>query len=87
MKNVMTSVDIAALLPELDVLIGARLEKAYQSSPAEIRLKLATRNGKYDLVIEAGKRLHLTSNPALAPAVPPSFPMLLRKELKGGIIA
>jgi len=83
----MTSVDVAALLPELDVLIGARLEKAYQSSPAEIRLKLATRNGKYDLVIEAGKRLHLTSNPALAPPVPPSFPMLLRKELKGGTIA
>ena len=49
----MTSVDVAALLPELDVLIGARLEKAYQLSPAEIRLKLATRNGKYDLVIEA----------------------------------
>ena len=87
LKNVMTSVDVAALLPELDVLIGARLEKAYQLSPAEIRLKLATRNGKYDLVIEAGKRLHLTSNPALAPAVPPSFPMLLRKELKGGRIA
>jgi predicted ribosome quality control (RQC) complex YloA/Tae2 family protein len=87
LKNVMTSVDVAALLPELDVLIGARLEKAYQSSPVEIRLKLATKNGKYDLVIEAGKRLHLTSNPALAPAVPPSFPMLLRKELKGGRIA
>ena len=30
LKNVMTSVDVAALLPELDVLIGARLEKAYQ---------------------------------------------------------
>src|ERR1035437_7479642 len=87
LKNVMTSVDVAALLPELDVLIGARLEKAYQSSPAEIRLKLATKNGKYDLVIEAGKRLHLTINPALAPAVPQSFPMLLRKELKGGRIA
>ena len=87
LKNVMTSVDVAALLPELDMLIGARLEKAYQLSPAEIRLKLATRNGKYDLIIEAGKRLHLTSNPALAPAVPPSFPMLLRKELKGGRIA
>ena len=87
LKNVMTSVDVAALLPELDMLIGARLEKAYQLSPAEIRLKLATRNGKYDLIIEAGKRLHLTSNPASAPAVPPSFPMLLRKELKGGRIA
>ena len=83
----MTSVDVAALLPELDVLVGAKLEKAYQLSPAEIRLKLATMNGKYDLIIESGRRLHVTSNPALAPAVPPSFPMLLRKELKGGRIA
>jgi len=83
----MTSVDVAALLPELDVLVGAKLEKAYQLSPVEIRLKLAARNGKYDLIIESGKRLHLTKNPGLAPAVPPSFPMLLRKELKGGRIA
>ncbi|HYA32699.1 MAG TPA: ribosome rescue protein RqcH [Candidatus Bathyarchaeia archaeon] len=86
MKQVMTSVDVAALLPEMDVLVGARLEKAYQLSPTEIRLRLATREGKYDLVVEAGKRLHLANNPALAPPVPPSFPMLLRKELKGGRI-
>ncbi len=83
----MTSVDLAALLPELDVLIGAKLEKAYQLTPVELRLKLATKNGKYDLVIEAGKRLYLTSTPTAAPALPPSFPMLLRKELKGGRIS
>ncbi len=83
----MTSVDVAALLPELDVLIGAKLEKAYQLTPVELRLKLATKNGKHDLVIEAGKRLHLTSTPTAAPALPPSFPMLLRKELKGGRIS
>jgi predicted ribosome quality control (RQC) complex YloA/Tae2 family protein len=87
LKTVMTSVDVAALLPELDVLIGAKLEKAYQVTPAELRLKLATQNGKHDLVIEAGKRLHLTSTPTAAPAIPPSFPMLLRKELKGGRIS
>jgi predicted ribosome quality control (RQC) complex YloA/Tae2 family protein len=83
----MTSVDVAALLPELDVLIGAKLEKAYQVTPVELRIKLTTQNGKHDLVIEAGKRLHLTSTPTAAPAVPPSFPMLLRKELKGGRIS
>ena len=87
LKTVMTSVDVAALLPELDVLIGAKLEKAYQVTPVELRLKLATQNGKHDLVIEAGKRLHLTSTPTAAPAIPPSFPMLLRKELKGGRIS
>jgi predicted ribosome quality control (RQC) complex YloA/Tae2 family protein len=82
----MTSVDVAALLPEFDSLIGAKLEKAYQLTPVELRLKLVTKTGKRDLIIEAGKRLHLTNAPAAAPALPPSFPMLLRKELKGGRI-
>jgi len=83
----MTSIDVAALLPEFDSLIGAKLEKAYQITPLELRLKLVTKTGKRDLVIEAGKRLHLTNAPAVAPALPPSFPMLLRKELKGGRIS
>ncbi len=83
----MTSVDVAALLPEFDNLIGAKLEKAYQLTPVELRLKLVTNTGKRDLIIEAGKRLHLTNAPAAAPALPPSFPMLLRKELKGGRIS
>ncbi|MDD1721618.1 MAG: NFACT family protein [Euryarchaeota archaeon] len=83
MKTVMTSVDIAALLPELSVLEDARLEKAYQYSPIAIRLKLASKRGKQDLMIEAGRRLHLISTPVQPPAVPPGFPMLLRKELKG----
>ncbi|MGZ4885408.1 MAG: Rqc2 family fibronectin-binding protein, partial [Halobacteriota archaeon] len=87
MKTVMTSVDVAALLPEFDSLIGAKLEKAYQLTAVELRLKLATNTGKRDLIIEAGKRIHLTNAPAAAPALPPSFPMLLRKELKGGRIS
>ncbi|MGZ4893699.1 MAG: ribosome rescue protein RqcH [Halobacteriota archaeon] len=87
MKTVMTSVDVAALLPEFDSLIGAKLEKAYQLTAVELRLKLTTNTGKRDLIIEAGKRIHLTNAPAAAPALPPSFPMLLRKELKGGRIS
>ncbi|MGZ4920998.1 MAG: ribosome rescue protein RqcH [Halobacteriota archaeon] len=83
MKTVMTSVDVAALLPELSVLEDARLEKAYQYSPIAIRLKLASKRGKWDLLIEAGRRFHLIRTPLKPPAIPPSFPMLLRKELKG----
>lgn len=83
MKTVMTSVDIAAVLPELSVLEDAKLEKAYQYSPVAVRLKLASKRGKQDLLIEAGRRFHLISAPVQPPAVPPGFPMLLRKELKG----
>jgi predicted ribosome quality control (RQC) complex YloA/Tae2 family protein len=83
----MTSVDVAALVPELQALVGAKFEKAYQLTPVELRLKFATAQGKRDLLIEAGKRLHLTSTPFTAPVTPPSFPMLLRKELRGGKIS
>ncbi|HYB58706.1 MAG TPA: ribosome rescue protein RqcH [Candidatus Acidoferrales bacterium] len=87
LKTVMTSVDVAALVPELQVLVGAKFEKAYQLTPVELRLRFVTAQGKRDLLIEAGKRLHLTSTPFAAPVTPPSFPMLLRKELRGGKIS
>jgi predicted ribosome quality control (RQC) complex YloA/Tae2 family protein len=86
MKEEMTSVDIAAVIKELKSLEGAKLEKAYQHSMNEIRLKLSTKDGKRDLLLQAGRRIHLTEKPSKAPAIPPSFPMLLRKELKGARI-
>jgi predicted ribosome quality control (RQC) complex YloA/Tae2 family protein len=87
LKTVMTSVDVAALLPELQVLVGSKFEKAYQLTPTELRLKFVSAEAKRGLLIEAGKRLHLTSTLFTAPAQPPSFPMLLRKELRGGKIS
>jgi predicted ribosome quality control (RQC) complex YloA/Tae2 family protein len=86
MKEEMTSVDIAAVIKELNSLEGAKLEKAYQHSKNEIRLKLSTKDGKKDLLLQAGRRIHLTQNPSKAPTLPPSFPMLLRKHLKGARI-
>ena len=86
MKDEMTSVDIAAVINELNSLEGARLEKAYQHSADEVRLRLRGQDGKKDLLLQAGRRIHLTQNPSQAPTTPPSFPMLLRKELKGARI-
>jgi predicted ribosome quality control (RQC) complex YloA/Tae2 family protein len=39
--------------------------------------------GRLDLVIQAGKRIHLSQYPLTNPQNPPSFPMLLRKIVKG----
>lgn len=86
MKEEMTSVDIAAVIKELNSLTGAKLEKAYQHSKNEIRLKLNAKDGKKDLLLQAGRRIHLTHNPSKTPPIPPSFPMLLRKQLKGARI-
>lgn len=88
MKQEMSSVDVAALVSELHPrLLDAKITKIYQHSPDEIRIGLHIfKEGRTNLVIEAGKRFHLTKNPQTAPKFPQSFPMLLRKHLTGGRI-
>ncbi len=87
MKEEMSSVDVYAAVRELQFLLDSKLEKAYQHTADEIRLKLQEfKTGKYDLIIEAGKRLHLTEHPRESPKLPPSFPMILRKYMMGGRI-
>ncbi len=87
MKEEMSSVDVYAAVRELQFLLDSKLEKAYQHTADEIRLKLQEfKTGKYDLILEAGKRLHLTEHPRESPKLPPSFPMMLRKYMMGGRI-
>jgi predicted ribosome quality control (RQC) complex YloA/Tae2 family protein len=86
-KEEMTSVDVYAVVKELQFLIDAKLEKAYQTSPDEIRLRLQEfKTGKYDLIAEAGKRLHISANAPESPKLPPAFAMILRKYTQGGRI-
>lgn len=88
MKDSMSSVDVAAIVLELQELVGARLVKAYQPGEEEIRLKLHQKErGSLDLIIEAGKRIHLTSYTRASPRVPSNFAMYMRKHLRGGRIA
>ena len=88
MKQEMSSVDVAAIVRELHPrLLDAKIAKIYQHSQDEMRIGLHIfKEGRTNLVIEAGRRLHLTNNPETAPKFPQSFPMLLRKHLTGGRI-
>ncbi len=88
MKQEMSSVDVAAIVKELcPRLLDAKIAKIYQHSPDEIRINLHIfKEGRTNLVIEAGRRMHLTKHPETAPKFPQSFPMLLRKHLSGGRI-
>ncbi|MCX9083476.1 MAG: ribosome rescue protein RqcH [Candidatus Methanoperedens sp.] len=88
MKQEMSSVDVAALVRELHPrLLDSKITKIYQHSPDEIRVGLHIfKEGRTNLIIEAGKRFHLTKNPETAQKLPPAFPMLLRKHLTGGRI-
>lgn len=84
----MTSVDIAALVYELNQEIkDARIENIYQINPMTLLLRLYLPNQPTRrLLIEAGKRTHLTSYVLKKPFKPPAFCMALRKYLKNGRI-
>ncbi|AFL94755.1 hypothetical protein containing fibronectin-binding protein [Thermococcus cleftensis] len=85
MKEEMSSVDIRYVVRELQWLVGSRVDKVYHDGD-EIRIKLRTKEGRADLILQAGKRFHLTSYIKEAPKQPSSFTMLLRKHLSGGFI-
>jgi len=81
----MSSVDIAACVAELQQLVEGRIDKIYHHPPDEIRVKIRA-EGRKDLILEAGKRIHITKFPKESPRFPSSFAMLLRKHLEGGRI-
>ncbi len=84
----MTSFDIAALVEELDQTIkDARIENIYQINPATLVMRLhKPSQPTVQLLIEAGKRTHLTSYILEKPFKPPAFCMALRKHLRNGKI-
>ena len=91
MKQEMTSADVAAMVAELTVgentLLDAKVEKIYQPDDNEIRINLFIRNkGRDNLVIESGKRFHMSKYLKESPKVAQSFPMLLRKHIMGARI-
>jgi len=88
LKSEMTSFDMAALVCELNQTIrGARIENIYQISPSTLIFRLHQPNQPtLQLLIEAGKRIHLTSYVLSKPLKPPAFCMALRKYLRNGKI-
>lgn len=85
MKESMSNIDIKAIMFELEFLSGGKIEKIYHYPPDEIRIRIYA-GTKVDLVIEAGKRIHLTKYPRISPRFPSSFAMLLRKYIQNGRI-
>lgn len=85
MKERMTSVDTAAILSELNKITDAKVEKTYQLTEDELLFKFYHyEEGKKNLMVESGKRIHFTKYPRPAPQRPPDFPMILRKYTKNG---
>ncbi|MFQ6068416.1 MAG: ribosome rescue protein RqcH [Candidatus Bathyarchaeia archaeon] len=88
MQKTLSSFDIAALVLELKKqLKGARIQNIYQTKGKIVILKLHQPNQPaFNVLIESGKRLHLTSYALEKPQRPPAFCMALRKHLRNAII-
>jgi len=89
MKKAMSNVDVAAIVAELqEMLVGGHVGKAYQITADTIWLQVQSpTEGRLDLLMEAGRRIHLTKKERKASKTPPQFPTMLRNRLSGGRIA
>ena len=83
MKLEMSSLDVAAITLELEPLIKEKyLDNIYQINSETFLFKL--RPGDLNLMIEVGRRIHLTKYEVQIPKEPTQFCMALRKRLRGG---
>ncbi len=83
----MSGIDVRAVTVELAVHLPLWVNKVYQFDDKLFGIRLnAKEHRRFDLLIESGKRVHLTGVLPVAPKNPPSFAMLLRKYLNGGRI-
>jgi len=91
-KRELTSVDLAALVTELNRYEGAKVDKAYLYDDDLLRFRMRDFDrGRVELMIEVGdvKRAHVADpdHVADAPGRPPNFAMMLRNRLSGADFA
>jgi predicted ribosome quality control (RQC) complex YloA/Tae2 family protein len=83
-KKVMTSFDLQAIAKELESTIrSARVDNIYQFSQMAFLLTL---HPQANLVMEAGRRVHLTHYRVERPDTPSLFCSILRRHLRGGTV-
>ncbi|MED4958508.1 MULTISPECIES: Rqc2 family fibronectin-binding protein [Paenibacillus] len=78
-----------ALVHELQVCIGGRINKIHQPAASDIVLALRTQGGNRRLLLSANPtypRVHFTESSFPNPLEAPMFCMLLRKHFEGGTI-
>ena len=81
----MSNVDIYTISNELNNLLsGARVDKSFQPTKDIVVMRFhVPGTGRIDLVMQCGSRIHTSQYPLENPTTPPTFPMLLRKRIKG----
>ena len=81
MKLSMSSLDIMVCVRELKKAVGARVDKVYELAGAFVLQLRVPERGRQDLLIEPGRRVHLTGVEYKFPKQPSMYAMLLRKHL------
>lgn len=82
----MSGMDLAAMVQELRALLPLWIGKIYQFDGKTLGIRLNGEGARHQLLVEAGRRAHLTPAFPAPPKIPPGFAMLLRKHLYGGRI-
>ncbi|MFB6251426.1 MAG: ribosome rescue protein RqcH [Halobellus sp.] len=87
-KRELTSVDLAALVTELNRYEGAKVDKAYLYGDDLLRFRMRDfERGRVELIVEVGdvKRANAADPERVpdAPGRPPNFAMMLRNRLSG----
>jgi len=77
----MSSLDIMVCVRELKKAVGARVDKVYELAGAFVLQLRVPERGRQDLLIEPGRRVHLTGVEYKFPKQPSMYAMLLRKHL------
>ena len=77
--------DVRAAVTEWNRLLPLWVYKVYVIFPGVMVIRLhGKEHARHQLLIEPGRRAHLTGHPVSPPKNPPAFAMLLRKYLAGG---
>jgi len=83
MKSQMSSFDVAAVVGEMQSLIGLKVEKVFFPTHRELFFRLTGRKEKHTVVVRIGRAIWAEPEFRQAEGEPPTFAMLLRKHLSG----
>jgi len=83
----MSGLDLITVTDEISRLLPLWVHKVYLDEKRLCVIRLNSKEqGKFNLLIEPGRRLHMIPILPEMPQIPPAFAMLLRKYLAGGRI-
>ncbi|MFA5771403.1 MAG: ribosome rescue protein RqcH [Thermoplasmata archaeon] len=87
MKDQASAFDVAAIVKDMQILVGGFIDNIYQLSPTDIMLKVNVPDiGKKNLIVKNGKFVWFAGQEHEPSKEPSSFVMLLRKHLDNGYI-